>query len=267
MLAELNYTNGRVFIDDDFETTSYTSAVFQKLIHCGICLMLNVFVVPKFPFEDILNPEKGFLEKIFFAHISLTLVRTQYYYAWIMADCINNAAGFGFSGYDDKGNSEWDLISNIDVWKFETADNLKDTLDAWNRGTMYWLRRVAYERTPRKYRTVFTYVVSAWWHGFFTGYYATFLTGALFTEASRMARKRIRTYFQDTNLKRIFYNVLTYVITRIAICYAAATFVLLHWREALQFYSQMYFFMHFAAVTLLFITPRILLTKEDTKSK
>lgn len=40
------------------------------------------------------------------------------------ADAINNAAGFGFSGYDVDGSPQWDMISNlrimdIEVWLFK----------------------------------------------------------------------------------------------------------------------------------------------------
>lgn len=51
---------------------------------------------------------------------------------------------------------------------------------------MYWLRRVAYDRVKKNYRTVSTYFLSATWHGFFLGYYLTFATGALVTVGARM---------------------------------------------------------------------------------
>lgn len=43
-----------------------------------------------------------------------------------------------------------------------------------------------YERASPKYNTVMTYTLSAFWHGFYPGYYVTFLTGALFTNSARM---------------------------------------------------------------------------------
>ena len=33
-----------------------------------------------------------------------------------------------------------------------------------------------------------TYLLSAWWHGFFVGYYMMFMTGALSTQAGRTVR-------------------------------------------------------------------------------
>jgi hypothetical protein len=49
------------------------------------------------------------------------------------------------------------------------SDSFKETLDGWNIMTMYWLRRIAYDRVPKNYRTLSTYLLSAAWHGFFPG--------------------------------------------------------------------------------------------------
>lgn len=35
------------------------------------------------------------------------------------ADAINNAAGFGFNGYDEDGSPRWDLISNLRILNIE----------------------------------------------------------------------------------------------------------------------------------------------------
>jgi hypothetical protein len=53
----------------------------------------------------------------------------------------------------------------------QMATSFKETLDGWNIMTMYWLRRIAYDRVPKNYRTASTYLLSAVWHGFFLGIY------------------------------------------------------------------------------------------------
>ena len=37
------------------------------------------------------------------------------------ADAINNAAGFGFRGYDKNGAAHWDLISNLRIKQIEVS--------------------------------------------------------------------------------------------------------------------------------------------------
>lgn len=40
------------------------------------------------------------------------------------ADAINNAAGFGFRGYDKNGVTRWDLISNLRIQQIEVCSLL-----------------------------------------------------------------------------------------------------------------------------------------------
>lgn len=57
-----------------------------------------------------------------------------------------------------------------------------------------WLRFIAYDRAP-SHKTFWTYVLSALWHGFYPGYYFTFLGGAIFTLAARS----VSIYIYDWN--------------------------------------------------------------------
>ena len=38
---------------------------------------------------------------------------------FLTADAINNAAGFGFNGYNRDGSPRWDLISNLRITHIE----------------------------------------------------------------------------------------------------------------------------------------------------
>lgn len=66
----------------------------------------------------------------------------------------------------------------------QVASNLRNSIDAWNKGTNRWLRIMVYERV-RSHSTALTYGLSALWHGFYPGYYLTFASGALFTFGAR----------------------------------------------------------------------------------
>ncbi|KAI6216264.1 hypothetical protein M3Y95_01288600 [Aphelenchoides besseyi] len=186
------------------------------------------------------------------------LKRVQYYYAWIWADAVSNLSGFGFNGYDSRGRAKWNLISNVNAWRVETALSFKETLDHWNCTTMYWLRRVAFERVPKNYRTFSTYFLSAVWHGFFLGYYLTFLTAALFTVSARVMRRCLRHRFQSTWALARFYDCITFVVTKVALCYAAYPFITLHLNPGLFIYRRLYFVFHFVALFGALVLPRIL---------
>ncbi len=51
--------------------------------------------------------------------------RIYYYLAWTIADIVNNASGFGFSGYDDNGEAKWDLTINVNIFELEVFDKMK----------------------------------------------------------------------------------------------------------------------------------------------
>ena len=65
------------------------------------------------------------------------------------------------------------------------------------------------------------------WHGFYPGYYLTFLGGALFTVASRAVRRSVRPYFLSRHWTKIVYDLLTFVTTRVVMCYVTFSFILL----------------------------------------
>ena len=36
-----------------------------------------------------------------------------------VGELVNNSCGLGFSGYDDKGNAQWDLLNNVKIYQLE----------------------------------------------------------------------------------------------------------------------------------------------------
>lgn len=56
--------------------------------------------------------------------------RLKYYMAWILADAVSNASGLGFNGYDNNGNSKWDLVTNIKIIELEVYNPLKYFIDS-----------------------------------------------------------------------------------------------------------------------------------------
>ncbi len=56
----------------------------------------------------------------------------RYYFAFILAEAVNNAGGLGFNGLNEKGQPKWDLLTNIKPFELEKATSLKVVLDYWN---------------------------------------------------------------------------------------------------------------------------------------
>uniref|UniRef100_A0A915Q706 Uncharacterized protein n=1 Tax=Setaria digitata TaxID=48799 RepID=A0A915Q706_9BILA len=261
------YTDYMVWINGTAAIEKPWHAVLKKLSQAILFMVLYVCFGDYFTPDIIIDKkymELNWVLWLFLLYIVMAFQRIPYYIAWTLADGIFNMSGFGFGGYDSHGEPQWDLVSNVKPWKVETALNLKETLEGWNCCTMYWLRRVAYSRAPKGYRTLSTYLLSAVWHGFFLGYYVTFLTGALFTISARTARRCLRWRFQRNEYCHRFYDILTLIATKIILSYAAYPFVMMHLGPGLYFYRHMYFCLHITAFLTLFALPRILPPESKT---
>ncbi|XP_025773105.1 lysophospholipid acyltransferase 1 isoform X4 [Puma concolor] len=219
---------------------SPTGAVIRKLYMTLVSLLLFLTLTKAFPVtclvDDWFVHKANFLTRLCYLYIVMQASKPKYYFAWTLADAVNNAAGFGFSGVDKNGNFCWDLLSNLNIWKIETATSFKMYLENWNIQTATWLKRVCYERVPW-YPTVLTFVLSALWHGVYPGYYFTFLTGTLVTVAARTMRNNYRHYFLSSKALKVAYDVVTWAVTQLAVSYTVAPFVMLAVEPTISLYK------------------------------
>ncbi|XP_035248305.1 lysophospholipid acyltransferase 1 isoform X2 [Anguilla rostrata] len=237
---------------------SPVGAVIKKLLICAICLFLFMTVTKSFPITyntDIeFISQASFLTRLTYSFFSIQAARPKFYFAWTLADAINNAAGYGLRCVDRNGQASWDFISNLNIWGIETATSFKMFIDNWNIQTALWLKRVCYDRAPR-YRTALTFVLSALWHGVYPGYYFTFLTAIPITIAARAVRKNFRQYFLSSPAVKFSYDVVTWLATQLAICYTVMPFLLLAVEPTMRYYRSMYFHFHILSVLTAIILP------------
>ncbi|TRY88563.1 hypothetical protein DNTS_034542, partial [Danionella cerebrum] len=185
---------------------------------------------------------------------SPTAARPKFYFAWTLADALHNAAGFGISGVNERGEVTWDLICNVHIWEIETATSFKTFIDHWNIQTCHWLKRVCYDRAPR-YRTSVTFLLSAIWHGVYPGYYFTFISAIPITLAARSVRRNFRHYFLSSIRLKLCYDVMTWAATQLTISYTVMPFLLLAVDPALQYYRSMFFHVHVLSILALILLP------------
>ncbi|XP_043915915.1 lysophospholipid acyltransferase 2-like [Protopterus annectens] len=238
---------------------SPVEAVLSKLLMCCLLLMAHLVLSTSFPvsrnLEDSFVNSAPFYTRLAYLYFSLMGFRPKYYFAWTMADAVNNAAGFGFSGYSKSGKPQWNALNNINILQIETATSFKMFIDNWNIQTAQWLKEICYDRCP-SCPTLFTFLLSAAWHGVYTGYFFTFLTGALMTFAARAVRSNFRHHFLASSSSKRLYDIITWIATQLAMSYTVAPFVLLHTEPSLQFYRTWFFGFHIAAFLLILVLPR-----------
>ncbi|XP_056142233.1 lysophospholipid acyltransferase 1 [Lampris incognitus] len=227
------------------------SAVCRKLLVCCCCMLFFLTVTRSLPItynvDSHFVSHAPFLTRLTYAFFSIQAARPKFYFAWTLADAINNAAGYGFMGIDENGKASWDLICNLNIWGIETATSFKTFIDNWNIQTGVWLKTVCYDRAPR-YRVALTFVLSALWHGVYPGYYFTFITAIPITMAARAVRKSFRHHFLFSREVKLFYDIITWAATQLAICYTVMPFLLLAVEPTLVYYSSMYFHVHIISI-------------------
>ncbi|VDM33413.1 unnamed protein product [Hydatigera taeniaeformis] len=182
------------------------------------------------------------------------VARLKYYFGWSLAEMLGICAGNGYTGLDPETRTTlWTKVHNFDFFKVETAPNLKILIDAWNIGTVRWLREVVYFRAPLRFRTVLVFIVSAFWHGLYPGYYLMFPSFALFTYTSRSWRRNIRPLVLEAQSPRLqcFYDIFTLLITQFTMEYAQAPFHLLSFKPSITLWMKFLFVPHIIGVVVI----------------
>ncbi|CAJ1061797.1 Lysophospholipid acyltransferase 1 [Xyrichtys novacula] len=236
---------------DKVPDPSPLNAVCQKLLVCSGCMLCFLTITRALPITYNVDPyfvnHAPFLTRLTYAFFSIQAARPKFYFAWTLADAVNNAAGFGFSGLDENGKPSWDLIRNVNILGIETATSFKTFIDNWNIRTGVWLKTVCYDRAP-KHRLALTFILSALWHGVYPGYYFTFITAIPITMAARAIRKSVRHHFLGYRGLKLGYDVITWAATQLAICYTVMPFLLLAVEPTLVYYRSMYFHVHIISI-------------------
>lgn len=135
--------------------------------------------------ESVLSEEfmkYNFLRRVWSLHMLGFTTRLKYYGVWSLTEGACILSGLGYNGFDPKtGKVFWDRLENVNPWGLETAQNVYGFLGSWNKNTNHWLKNYVYLRvTPKGKKPGFrasmaTFVTSALWHGFYPGYYLTFV--------------------------------------------------------------------------------------------
>ena len=127
----------------------------------------------------------GFLRRVWLLEMLGFTTRMKYYGVWYLTEGACILSGMGYKGVDPKtGQVQWNRLQNVNPWGIETAQNSRAYLENWNMNTNHWLRNYMYLRvTPKGKKPGFraslaTFTTSAFWHGFYPGYYLSFVLAA-----------------------------------------------------------------------------------------
>jgi len=196
----------------------------------------------------------SFPRRVLVLHIFGFTARTKYYGVWKLTEGACILSGMGYNGVDPKtGKPRWDRLENVNPWAIETAQNPRAFLEGWNKNTNHWLRNYVYLRvTPKGKKPGFraslaTFATSAFWHGFYPGYYLTFILASFIQTVAKNFRRYARPFFltpdgKTATANKVYYDLASYVATQLAFSFTVAPFIILGLRESLLVWAHVYFY-------------------------
>ncbi|EPS26117.1 Lysophospholipid acyltransferase [Penicillium oxalicum] len=198
--------------------------------------------------------EYSFPRRVFTVYMLGFTSRLKYYGVWSLTEGACILSGIGYNGFDPKsGKVFWNRLENVDPWSLETAQNSYGYLGSWNKNTNHWLRNYVYLRvTPKGKKPGFraslaTFATSALWHGFYPGYYLTFVLGSFIQTVAKRFRRYVRPFFmtpdgtKPTPYKR-YYDILSWLATQLTLGFAVLPFIYLGFADSVAVWSRVYFY-------------------------
>lgn len=268
--------DGSVFLKPDGTRGNIPSnimPVLKSLVTSLICLGVHLVLGGMYPILDPTDSqnntppfiteeflEKPWLYRYFYCWVALFALREKYYFGWKNAEGAQNTWYAGFDGVDEKGEPlGWEAANNVDVIGFEMAPDVQLMTRNWNKKTSNWLTRYVYMRTGGNLIAV--YSLSAFWHGFYPGYYMFFLSVPLATFCDRLAKKKLSPYFSQNRWS--LYGIAGMLATTITVNYMILSFVMLAKEWSIQAWTSHYYFGHIGALAFYIILSVMPSPKKD----
>ncbi|KAJ2161870.1 Lysophospholipid acyltransferase [Coemansia sp. RSA 552] len=186
-----------VALDDSRAKSQLSGRAYRKLLEGIFWMVVYIVYGTEYTFAAMAQRQfythRSFVSAAMSLCVAGVMARAPYYTAWKMSEGACILAGLGYDGYGKDGKVRWMDIANVHVRGMELGTSLRELIDSWNIGTNTWLRHHVYLRIngSRTRATVLTFLVSAWWHGFYAGYYLTFVLAALAASAARILRRNL----------------------------------------------------------------------------
>ncbi|KAI9934132.1 hypothetical protein ASPWEDRAFT_36151 [Aspergillus wentii DTO 134E9] len=196
----------------------------------------------------------SFIRRVWILHMLGFSTRLKYYGVWSLTEGACILSGMGYNGFDTTtGKVFWNRLENVDPWALETAQNSYGYLGGWNKNTNHWLRNYVYLRvTPKGKKPGFraslaTFATSAFWHGFYPGYYLTFILGSFIQTVAKNFRRYIRPFFLSPDGTKFtpykqYYDIFSWLVTQLTMSFAVLPFILLSFNTSMGVWSGVYFY-------------------------
>jgi lysophospholipid acyltransferase len=243
-----------------------------------VCLIVHVVVDGYFPVcpspalgtqntKGQLSPaflELSILGRIGYAMLGSLGLQMRYFMAWKLGEAAATSFGYG----SNKG--AWNGCQNIDLKGWLLAENMSQASKAWNQKTQVWLQTYTYRRFPggRFGQLMATYAVSAYWHGFYPGYYLSFFTLGLMNVSGDNMSKHVKPYFlPEGTIKKKVYDFAGFLGVHWIKSFSILPFVTSTLENSYETSKRLYFLGVLFTLIGVFVVPMIPVKRQDKKEK
>lgn len=262
--------NIKVFLDfinmrNDFFGTQEIStwkAVLLCLRHTVVTVILHKVIGGiYFPHEPIFTDwflSKSLFIRFHYLVISAVLYRMKYFFVWYFAEVSCVACGFGVRKKKSKDGEvvvQYDAARNGFALRTETARNIGQMLGSWNVMVSDWLKHYIYLRVtapkgiPQKsWAVLVTRTTSAFWHGFYPGYYLAFMCSAILDEFATSSKRNVWPHVKNSLWGRRVYTALGMYGTMCGINVIGFSFAALSWERSIFMWNAVYYLAHIGSV-------------------
>jgi len=155
---------------------------FRRLV-IGIAYLLGHVIGSQFYPEDWPNqPEfvdTSYPAKLVGLMFWVKIILAKYVSIWLMAEGVCVVSGLSYVGKDEDGVPDWTGCRNVKLRRLETASQFGHYIEAFNINTNGWGAYYVYKRLKflnnKLISQLATLVFLAIWHGWYVGYYLTFV--------------------------------------------------------------------------------------------
>ncbi len=277
-----------IYLRNDFDTKlggthSLTIAGKRFLGGCvlgGLYAAAGLFPQLSFAFVETEEfSSMSLIPKIILVHFTTSAMRLKYYFAWYMADAACLSAGIGYS---PSNRDKFTRSQNAVLQKVDWANCQAEALSHWNISISRWLRSCIYLRAieapvprplrgvlgHRQYATILTRFVSAFWHGFYPGYYLAFFSTVLQSEADSIARRFIKPMFvkPGSTTPSWIYTLGGKIHTALCLNYYGASFLVLSAASSLHLWKSLYFVGHLVNIATIILVPLLFRSRRKTET-
>ncbi len=282
MSEYLAWINGSLFSDAPGSAQPILGAILpglQRTCQAVMCAALYHLSTIYVPLSFVYAAEfrtRSMAVRVLYVWAACGLTRLGYYFAFKLSEGSCVWAGLGYSRWDaHAGTAVWTRAENVRIMEIELAQNVHGVTANWNIRTSDWLKNYVARRVPKQWSVLLTTLASAIWHGFYPGYYLSFLTLFMLVTVARAARRRIRPWFiryEATDVKtadgqtvyretfirpaKDIYDIVTTVATSAMINYGFLAFKLMGWQRSVFAWSSVNYWGH-AACAAAYVALRL----------